>query len=42
MVKKILSKKIEKTAKQYLEILKKDGLPIQKAIIFGSWAKGSG
>jgi predicted nucleotidyltransferase len=40
MVKEILSKKIKRNIKEYLEILKNDKLPIQKAIIFGSWAKG--
>lgn len=38
--KKSLPKKIKKTIYQYLEILKKDQLPIQRVFLFGSWAKG--
>lgn len=40
MVKKAIPAKIKKTIKVYLGILKKDGLPIQKVYLFGSWARG--
>ena len=39
MAKKTLPKKIKKTIQDYLKILKKEGLPIQKVYLFGSWAK---
>lgn len=38
--KKTLPKKIKRAIQEYLEILKKDGLPIRKVFVFGSWAKG--
>ncbi|MBU2578965.1 nucleotidyltransferase domain-containing protein [Patescibacteria group bacterium] len=40
MAKKKLPIIIKKTIDQYLEILKKDKLPIKKVILFGSYAKG--
>lgn len=40
MAKKTLPKKIKKAIREYLNILKKDGLPIQRAYLFGSWVKG--
>lgn len=41
MVKKKVPKKIEKEAKRFIEILKKDNTPIDKVILFGSFAKGT-
>ncbi|MFH1838462.1 MAG: nucleotidyltransferase domain-containing protein [Candidatus Kuenenbacteria bacterium] len=41
MARKKIPIRIKKTIDQYLEILKKDKLLIKKAIIFGSWAKGT-
>ncbi len=41
MVKKTLSKKITKEVKDYVADLKQDKLPINKVIVFGSYAKGS-
>lgn len=41
MVKKAISKKIEKEIKEYIRILKDDHLPIKKVILFGSYAKGT-
>ena len=40
MLKKTIPKKIEKEIIQYINILKQDKLPIKKAILFGSYAKG--
>lgn len=40
MVRKKFSKKIETAIENYLNILKKDKLPIKKVILFGSFAKG--
>lgn len=34
-----LPKKIEKDVKEYIDVLKKDKLPIKKVIVFGSQAK---
>jgi len=40
MVKKAnLPKKVKKSVKEYINILKYDGLPIKKVIVFGSQAK---
>jgi predicted nucleotidyltransferase len=39
MAKKTLPRKITKAIREYLKILKKEGLPIQKVYLFGSWAK---
>ncbi len=39
MPKKTISKKITREIKDYLSILKKDKLPIEKAVLFGSYAK---
>ncbi|MDA2922835.1 nucleotidyltransferase domain-containing protein [Patescibacteria group bacterium AH-259-L07] len=36
-----LPQKINKAIKEYIEVLKKD-IPIQKVIIYGSYAKGKG
>lgn len=41
MAKKKVSKKIEKEIKDYIALLKKDNLPIEKIILFGSYAKGT-
>ena len=40
MVKKTISKKIKNSVFDYLQYLKDDGLSIEKAFIFGSYAKG--
>lgn len=39
MVKKTIPKKITKKVNDYISILKKDNLPIDKAVLFGSYAK---
>ena len=39
--KKKLTKKVRSEVLKYLSILKKDNLPIQKAFIYGSYAKGT-
>jgi len=39
MTKKNLPKKIEKDVKEYINVLKHDGLPIEKVIVFGSQVK---
>ncbi|MEK9130394.1 MAG: nucleotidyltransferase domain-containing protein [Patescibacteria group bacterium] len=41
MVTKTIFKKIEKNALDYIYYLKKQGLSIKKAIIYGSYAKGN-
>lgn len=41
MAKRKISKKVEKEIKDYVEVLKKDNLPINKVILFGSYAKGT-
>jgi len=41
MARKRIQKKVEKKIKEYVGILKKDGLPIKKVILFGSYAKGT-
>lgn len=41
MVKKRILKKVKKEIDEYVEILKKDKLPIEKVILFGSFAKGT-
>ena len=40
MAKKKISPKVEKEIKEYINILKEDNLPVQKVILFGSYAKG--
>lgn len=40
MVEKKISKKIEKNINIYIDILKKDKVPIKKVILFGSSVKG--
>ena len=41
MVRKRISKKVEKEIERYINILKEDSLPIKKVILFGSFARGS-
>lgn len=41
MAKKKIPKKLEKKIHEYIDILKKDKLPINKVILFGSFAKGT-
>lgn len=41
MARKRIQKKLEKKIKEYVDILKEDGLPIKKVILFGSYAKGT-
>ena len=41
MAKKKLSKKITVQVQRYIAILKKDKLPIQKILVYGSYAKGT-
>ncbi|MFH1889968.1 MAG: nucleotidyltransferase domain-containing protein [Candidatus Kuenenbacteria bacterium] len=41
MVKKRIPKKIKKKISNYIDILKKDKLPVSKIILFGSYAKGT-
>ena len=41
MVKKQVLKKVEKKIKEYVTLLRQDKLPIQKVILFGSYAKGT-
>lgn len=41
MSKKRIPKRLEKKIDEYIEILKKDKLPINKVILFGSYAKGT-
>lgn len=40
MAKKRISKKIEKRIDNFLDTLEKDNFLVEKAILFGSWAKG--
>ncbi len=40
MAKKTIPKKIENKIKEYINVLKKDKLPIKEVILFGSYAKG--
>ncbi|MFC1613219.1 nucleotidyltransferase domain-containing protein [Patescibacteria group bacterium] len=41
MPKKRIPKTLEKKIYEYIDILKKDNLPINKVILFGSYAKGT-
>lgn len=41
MVKKRIPKTLEKRIHEYINILKEDELPINKVILFGSFAKGT-
>jgi len=41
MVRKRVPAKVKKEIERYLDILRKDNLPIHKVILFGSYAKGS-
>jgi len=41
MVKKNLPKIIQKKISAYLDLLHQDKMPIQKVVLFGSWAKGT-
>ena len=41
MVKKKVPKQLEKIVKNYVSILQEDNLPINKVILFGSYAKGT-
>lgn len=41
MVRKKVSKEVKKEIKDYVTILQRDKLPIQKIILFGSYAKGT-
>jgi len=41
MVRKKIPKKVEKEIGRYLDILEKDGLPIKKVFLFGSFARGA-
>jgi len=40
MAKKQIPKELEKEISNYIKVLKKDKLPIDKVILFGSYAKG--
>lgn len=40
MVKKTIPKKVKVAVKNYIKELKEDRLPIQKVILYGSYAKG--
>ncbi len=40
MVKKTIPKKIKEEIADYIQILKDDKLPIERVILFGSYAKG--
>ncbi len=40
MVKKRIPKSVEKSIKEYIQILKTDKLPIRRVYLFGSYAKG--
>lgn len=40
MSKKRISKKLRQSIQEYLKILKADRLPIEEAVLFGSYAKG--
>jgi predicted nucleotidyltransferase len=41
MVRRRIPKKAEREIKRYLDVLRKDNLPIKKVILFGSFARGS-
>ncbi|MFH1838500.1 MAG: nucleotidyltransferase domain-containing protein [Candidatus Kuenenbacteria bacterium] len=41
MVKKIFLKKIKNIIKEYSQLLKADGIPIEKIILYGSFAKNT-
>jgi predicted nucleotidyltransferase len=41
MVKKTIPKKVNKEIERYVNVLRKDNLPISKVILFGSYAKGT-
>ncbi|MBI2459835.1 MAG: nucleotidyltransferase domain-containing protein [Parcubacteria group bacterium] len=41
MAKRTIPLKVKRNIKNYLNILNKDKLPIQKVILFGSYAKGA-
>ncbi len=41
MAKKISLEKIEKIVKEYVQVLETDGFLIEKAILYGSYAKGT-
>jgi predicted nucleotidyltransferase len=41
MVKKIIPIKLKKQIKSYVDILRKDELPISKVILYGSYATGT-
>ncbi len=40
MSKKGISKKLKQAIQEYLKVLEADKLPIEKAVLFGSYAKG--
>ena len=40
MAKKTIPQKIERKIKSYVGLLKKDKLPIERVVLFGSYAKG--
>ena len=40
MAQKTIPKKIKKNVQDYLDYLKNSGMPIEKAFVFGSYAKG--
>ncbi|MDA2921738.1 nucleotidyltransferase domain-containing protein [Patescibacteria group bacterium AH-259-L07] len=41
MVKKTIPQKVKNEVKEYIDVLRADKLPITKAIVFGSYAKGT-
>ncbi len=41
MVKKAVSKKVKKDIDEFVDVLKKDKLPIKQVVLFGSHAKGN-
>ena len=41
MAKKAIPQKVKIAVKNYAKTLKKDGLPIKKVILYGSYAKGN-
>ncbi|MCX6799880.1 MAG: nucleotidyltransferase domain-containing protein [Candidatus Falkowbacteria bacterium] len=41
MAKKTISKELMQKIDEYVDVLRKDKLPIKKVIIFGSYAKGT-
>jgi uncharacterized protein len=40
MAKKTIPQKVKKAIQDYIQYLKKEGLPIEKVILYGSYAKG--